>query len=62
MEQEAAAIEHDLRHAGLLGALGERLADGRGAVAGGAGLALKSLSSVEAAASVLPAASSMTCA
>ena len=34
MEQESAAIEHDLRNAGLFGALGERLADLSGALAG----------------------------
>src|SRR5690349_6558899 len=40
MEQEAAAVEHDLRHTGLLGALGQRLADSGSAVPGRAGLAL----------------------
>src|SRR5690349_19106325 len=40
MEQEAATVEHHGRHAGLLGALGNRLADGSRAVLGGAGLAL----------------------
>ena len=43
MEQEAAAVEHDARHAGLLGPLGQRLADGGSAVAGRRGLALQLL-------------------
>src|SRR4029079_17660543 len=43
MEEEAAAVEDDLRHAGLLGALGERLADLRGTILGRAGLALEVL-------------------
>src|SRR4029079_1703627 len=41
MEKEAATVEHDLAHAGLLRALGERLADGGSAVLGRAGLALE---------------------
>ena len=40
MEQEAATVEHDRGHAGLLGALGQGLADLGRAVAGRAGLAL----------------------
>src|SRR5258706_184761 len=40
MEHEAATIEHDLRHAGLFGALGERLANRGSTVPGRAGLAL----------------------
>src|SRR4051812_2853426 len=40
MEEEAAAVEHDARHAGLLGALGERLADGSSAVLRSAGRTL----------------------
>src|SRR6476469_3908662 len=43
MEQEAAAIEHDLADTDLLGALGESLADGRRTIAGRAGLALEVL-------------------
>src|SRR3954452_7255735 len=43
MEEEAAAVEHDLRDAGVLGALGERLADGGSAVLGGARRALEVL-------------------
>src|SRR3954468_9493765 len=40
MEQEAATVEYDLADTGLLGALSERLADGRCAIPGRAGLAL----------------------
>src|SRR3954453_2157102 len=40
MEEEAATVEHDARHAGLLGALGERLADGSSAVLRSAGRTL----------------------
>ena len=43
MEEEAATVEHDLADAGLLRALGERLADRRGAILGRAGLALEVL-------------------
>src|SRR5262249_25692811 len=43
MEQEAATVEHDARHAGLLRPLRERLADGRSAVLGRAGLGLEIL-------------------
>src|SRR4051812_6339948 len=43
MEKEAAAIEHDLAHAGFFGTLGERLADLRGPVLGRPGLALELL-------------------
>ena len=57
----AAAVEHHLRDAGLLGALGDQLADRRGGRLVGAVLSwlLQSFSSVEAAASVSPFASSM---
>ena len=61
MEQEAAAVEHDAADAGLLGALGKGLADRRPRRRGSPPvLPCRSLSRVEAAASVLPAASSMT--
>src|SRR6476620_11702151 len=43
MEQEAATIEHDRRDARLLGALGNGLANRRGAVLRGAGLTLEVL-------------------
>jgi hypothetical protein len=57
MEQEAATVEHDLVDAGRLRPLGDRLAD-----LGSAALPRKSLSRVEAEATVRPAASSITCA
>ena len=61
MEQEAAAVEHDRRHARLLGALGQGLADLGSAIAGRAGLALADpCPASRPTASVLPAASSMT--
>jgi hypothetical protein len=60
MEQEAAAVEYDLAHAGSLGALCDSLANGSSTVLGRTGLSLQVL--VDADATVLPAASSMTCA
>jgi hypothetical protein len=59
--QEAAAVEDDLLDAGGLGALGDELADLRAASTLPVEPPLRSASCVDAAASVRPASSSMTC-
>ena len=60
--EEAAAVEHDLRDAGGLGPLGEERADLRCRVLVAGGARRRSASVVDAAASVRPVVSSITCA